>query len=285
MTVAEPLSQPVAFASGKTHRDENFPVASLLLRPEYRAPVMAFYRFARAADDIADHPSGAPADKLALLGAMRAGLAGNPRGAREGLALRSAMAERRIDPCHAHQLLDAFERDVTVNRYADWDMLIDYCGVSAMPVGRYVLDVHGEDRRTWPASDSLCAALQIINHLQDCGKDFRELDRVYLPADALAAQGASVRELGADRASPALRATIAALALRTRGLLDQSAGFASMIRDRRLASEVAAIHALAVSLNARLERRDPLSQHVHHRKAEAALIAARAALPVFLRTR
>ncbi|MEO6092010.1 MAG: squalene synthase HpnC [Novosphingobium sp.] len=282
---AAPLAQPGALASGKTHRDENFPVASLLLRPEYRAPVMAFYRFARAADDIADHPSAAPAERLALLGQIRAGLAGSPSGAREALALRTIMAERRLDPCHAQQLLDAFERDVSVNRYADWDMLIDYCRVSAMPVGRYVLDVHAEDRRTWPASDALCAALQIVNHLQDCGKDFRALNRVYLPADTLAAHGATVQELEGDRASPGLRAAIVALAGRTRELLDRSTGFAAMIRDRRLAAEVAAIHALAVSLVGRLERFDPLSQRVHHGKAEAALVAARAALPVLMRRR
>ena len=32
-------------ASGKGHRDENFPVASKLIRPAARAPIMAYYRF------------------------------------------------------------------------------------------------------------------------------------------------------------------------------------------------------------------------------------------------
>jgi squalene synthase HpnC len=270
-------------ASGKGHRDENFPVASFLLSAAHRAPIMAFYRFARAADDIADHETASPGEKLALLGRMRAGLAGDASGTPEALALREVMAERDLDPVHAGDLLTAFERDVTINRYKDWEALIDYCRFSAMPVGRYVLDVHGESRETWPANDALCAALQVINHLQDCAKDYRTIDRVYIPADALAEHGAHVEDLSADRATPALRATITELAHRTRGLLDQSRPFAATIRDRKLAAEVAVIQRLAESLTARLEQRDPLSERVHHGKAEAAFIAARAALPVLLR--
>jgi len=175
-------------ASGKGHKDENFPVASMLLKPEHRAPIMAFYRFARSADDVSDHPTAAAQEKLTRLAHIRNGLEGE--GAAEAMVLGKVMRERGLDPVHAHELLDAFVQDVTVNRYADWDALIGYCRLSAMPVGRFVLDVHGEDRAVWPLSDALCAALQIINHLQDCAKDYRELDRVYLTADALAATGA-----------------------------------------------------------------------------------------------
>jgi squalene synthase HpnC len=264
-------------ASGKGHSDENFPVASVLLRPEHRAPVMAFYRFARAADDVADSETATAAEKLALLARLRAGLDGD--GAAEAMALRSAMAARGIDPVHAHELLDAFVRDVTVTRYADWDDLMSYCRLSAMPVGRYVLDVHGEDRATWEASDALCAALQIINHLQDCGKDRRLLDRVYVPLDT----GLNLADLDAPRATPELRVILARLARRTRGLLDRSAGFSAMIRDRRLAAEVAVIQRLAVSLCDRLETRDPLSERVHHGKVEAFWLAATAAIPTLLR--
>jgi squalene synthase HpnC len=271
------MDAATVLTSGKGHRDENFPVASFLLKPEHRAPVMAFYRFARAADDISDHEDLSSAAKLELLGGMRAGLDGKTSGATEALALCAAMAERGLDPVHAHDLLDAFERDVTVTRYEDWDGLIGYCRLSAMPVGRYVLDVHGEDRACWPASDALCAALQVINHLQDCGKDYRTLDRVYLPAETFAETGAGIGDLAADRASPALRAAIVSLVGKTRHLLDRSAGFAATIADRRLAAEVAIIQRLAISLCGRLEIRDPLSERVHHRPWEAAMLAAGAA--------
>src|SRR6202167_6255635 len=94
-----------------------------------------------------------------------------------------------IPPRHALDVLTAFRMDVTKLRYEDWDEVIHYCRYSAMPVGRFMLDVHGESPSTWPASDALCAGLQINNHLQDCGKDYRDLNRVYLPRDALAAAG------------------------------------------------------------------------------------------------
>ena len=257
--------------SGKSHRDENFPVASLLMKPANRAPIMAFYRFARAADDIADHPDAAPQNKLQRLAAMRAGLSGE--GAAEAMTLARIAHQRSLDLVHAEELLDAFERDVSVTRYADWDQLMGYCRLSAMPVGRFVLDVCGEDRSVWPLSDALCAALQVINHLQDVGKDYRDIDRVYLPADMLSAAGVRVEDLGASRASAALRGVIAALAERTRGLLWESAPFAASIRDTRLAAEVAIIQRLADDLTDTLTRRDPLSEPVHHGKGRMAWLA------------
>ena len=159
--------------------------------------------------------------------------------------------------------MTAFRMDVTKLRYRDWDDLMNYCTYSAMPVGRFVLDVHGEDRSTWPANDALCAALQIINHLQDCKKDFRDLNRVYVPLDALAAAGAAVEDLGKDAASPALRQCLRELAARTGKPLDQSAPFSAHISDFRLALEVAVIQALARRLVAMLDARDPLSERVH----------------------
>lgn len=263
-------------ASGKGHRDENFPVASVLLKPRHRAPVMAFYRFARAADDVSDHPTADAHEKLSRLAELRRGLDGE--GAEEAMALARVMGERGLDSVHAHELLDAFVQDVTVNRYADWDQLIGYCRLSAMPVGRFVLDVHGEDRAVWPLSDALCAALQVINHLQDCAKDYAELDRVYLTAEALAASGASIGDLAHERATPELLEAIRSMARRTSDLLRESTPFAAHIRDRRLAAEVAIIQRLAEDLVERLMRRDPLSERVHHGKAEAALLATRAVL-------
>lgn len=258
-------------SSGKGHSDENFPVASFLIRPELRAPILDFYRFARAADDIADHESASEDTKLAQLSRMRAGLDGD--GAAEAMALGAVQRERGIDPTHAHDLLNAFVQDVTKRRYADWDDLIAYCRLSAMPVGRFVLDVHGEDRGTWPANDALCAALQVINHLQDCKKDYLALDRVYIPEPMLAQAGLTVEALRAERAAPALRAVIDRLALQTRVLLRQSAPFARLIKDARLAAEVAIIQRLAEDLTEGLIRRDPLSERVHHSKGRAARLA------------
>ena len=174
-------------------------------------------------------------------------------------------------------LLVAFRQDATQNRYPTWDSLMDYCRYSAAPVGRFMLDVHGEDRSRWPASDALCAALQIINHLQDCGKDYRELDRVYLPLDTLDAHGAEVGSLGGTRSTDALLATTYDLALRTAPLLQQSKRFAGEVRDTRLAMEIGVIQSLAEDLNRRLQIRDPLADRVHHRPAAALALAVKGA--------
>ena len=149
--------------SGKSHRDENFPVASWLMSARHRAPILAFYRFVRGADDVADHATLSADRKLALLDGLGDALCG--RAPPDPLAepLRLALRERGLGPQHALDLLDAFRLDVRKNRYADWGELIDYCRLSAMPVGRFVLDVHGEDKALWPASDSVCAALQVLS--------------------------------------------------------------------------------------------------------------------------
>jgi len=266
------MSKANALQSGKGHNDENFPVASFLIAPRYRPPILAFYRFVRFADDIADHATASPADKLRLLEELRATLVGESEASSEGVALRRSIEEHGLDPQHALDLLEAFRRDVTKLRYRDWDDLIDYCRYSAMPVGRFVLDVHGESRDTWPANDALCAALQIINHLQDCAKDYRDLDRVYVPEDALAAENLSVTALSDKAASTPLKRVLAGLAARNAGLLAQSHPFAGQIQDSRLALEVDLIQTLAEDLNAMLKNRDPLSENVHHSKMDVAAL-------------
>jgi squalene synthase HpnC len=261
---------PVEARSGKGHRDENFPVASRLIHPRHRGPILAFYEFVRTADDIADHATLAPQDKLALLDRLEAALLGRNSDDSVAVALRAQLVARHLSPRHAQDLLTAFRMDVTKLRYRDWDDLIGYCTYSAMPVGRFVLDVHGESRTTWPANDALCAALQIINHLQDCGKDYRDLDRVYIPLDSLRDTGATVAELGEQRASAGLLDCIHKLAHRTGDLLRHSRPFTAGIEDSRLALEVAVIQTFAERLVTLLKHRDPLSQRVHLGKAGVA---------------
>jgi squalene synthase HpnC len=278
------MSQAALLQSGKGHHDENFPVASFLIARQARAPILAFYRFARFADDIADHATAFPSDKLRLLEEMRQTLLGKSDASPEALALRRVLMERGLDDQHPLDLLEAFRRDVTKLRYRDWDELMEYCRYSAMPVGRFVLDVHGESRDTWPANDALCAALQIINHLQDCAQDYRNLDRVYIPLDTLAENSLDVTALGEAKAGPALKAVIAGLAAQNGVLLGRSRVFASLIKNGRLAMEVDLIQTLAEDLNALLKSRDPLSENVHHSKARVAgLFVGR--LPFFLLSR
>jgi squalene synthase HpnC len=261
------------FRSGKGARDENFPVASWLIRKRHRPVILAFYEFVRTADDIADHPKLGGAEKLVRLDRLETSLLGHGDEP-VGLALFAMLNSRGLTARHAQDLLNAFRQDVTKHRYANWDELIDYCSRSAMPVGRFVLDLHGEARNTWPASDALCAALQIINHLQDCKADYRKLDRVYIPLDALAAQGIGVEALADDRAGPALKDCLRALAVRADCLLQESEGLPASVSDKRLALEVSIIQSLASRLLAILQQRDPLSERVHLTKSETLAVAA-----------
>jgi squalene synthase HpnC len=269
--------------SGKSAGDENFPVASRLVAAQHRPAIMAFYEFARTADDIADHETLPPAGKLARLEALRATLVGETDAEPVAVALRQVLAERGLPATHALDLLVAFRQDAETARHPTWDSLMSYCRYSAAPVGRMVLAIHGEPAATWPASDALCAALQVINHLQDCGEDYRRLNRVYLPLADLKHAGVPVEALAAPRASPALRAVIVALAQRTAELLRRSRPLADQVRDRRLRLEIAVIQQLAEDLTRRLIARDPLSERVHHHKLElvglAGLALVRAAWP------
>ena len=261
--------------SGKSHRDENFPVASWIVAPRHRDAIMGFYRFVRAADDVADHPSLAAREKHRLLDRLEAALTGRGDAEPEAEPLRRALLARDMAPTHALDMLVAFRQDVETARYDDWSAVMAYCAHSAMPVGRFVLDVHGEDRALWPGNDALCAALQMINHLQDCGKDFRMLDRVYLPERTLGRHGAAIADLGGEVATPALRQALVELAGRTAELLRDSAGFASGIRDWRLGLEVAAIQRLAEALTRRLLALDPLRAPVRLSKPRMLAVAAR----------
>ncbi len=262
---------PVWDPGEKTHRDENFPVASGLVSKKHRAVILAFYNFARAADDIADDPALSKYDKISRLDAFEDTLLGRNDDIAVAVPLRAAIAERGLSPRHAQDLLVAFRMDASKNRYADWNDLLGYCSYSANPVGRFVLDVHGESRSTWPANDALCSALQINNHLQDCGADYRRLNRVYIPLDVLAAKGAPVEALAASKASPELLACIHELARNTKELLGQ-ADLSRQIDDLRLSLEVAAIERLAHKIAGMLTERDPLSERVHLNKRAFSLI-------------
>jgi len=249
--------------ASKTEHGENFPVASFLIAPRLRKPILSFYRFARAADDIADHPRLSEQEKFAGLEALEDTLLGKSNNAKAVLPLRQVLAERNLAATHPLDLLTAFRMDVTKRRYANWDELMHYCRYSAMPVGRFVLDVHGEDRATWAYSDPLCSALQVINHVQDCTKDYCNLDRVYLPLDILTAHRTNVAALLDPGASPALLASLRAIVEKTAGLMPEASKLPLAVRDARIGLETGAIVSLAYKLIAILMVRDPLSERVH----------------------
>jgi hydroxysqualene synthase len=251
--------------SGKGARDENFPVGSWLLPAALRPHVQAFYAFVRAADDIADNPNLAPADKIARLQQFACALTGSDREAAalpKAVALRASLAATGVSAQHALDLLAAFIQDATKLRYRDWPDLLGYCALSASPVGRQLLDLHGEQTALYAFSDPLCDALQVLNHLQDCQSDYQSLDRVYLPLDRFAAAGIGVEELARPSASPALRRVLDDTLAGVDRLLLAAEDLPRALASRRLAAESAVILAIARRLAARLRRRDPLAERV-----------------------
>jgi len=168
---------------------ENFPVASLLLPARLRRPVELIYRFARSADDCADEGDLPDAQRLALLAAYHAELRRIERNEppQQPLfhELAPAIRMHQLPLQLLHDLLSAFEQDVTKKRYADFDEVMDYCRRSANPVGRLLLHLFGQtDAQSCAQSDWICSALQLINFLQDVELDYAK-GRIYLPQDEM----------------------------------------------------------------------------------------------------
>ena len=250
--------------SGKGAGDENFPVGSVLIARRLRPHVATFYAFARAIDDIADNPDLDPQEKCRRLDAFAAavrGEAGAPM-IPKAEAMRASLAETGVPVRHCLDLISAFKQDAVKNRYESWAELIDYCDRSAAPVGRYLLDLHGESRDLWPANDALCNSLQVINHLQDCADDYRRLDRVYLPQQWMREAGARVEMLAEPRAPTPLAAVIRRCAAGAAELNRVAEALPPGLRSWRLGAESAVILRIAKRLTAELARRDPLAERV-----------------------
>lgn len=261
---ARPHMSDVETPSGKGAADENFPVGSFLLPKKLRPHVAKFYAFARAIDDIADNPDLTADDKINRLDACGQALT---QGSDDPALITStclyhSLRESNVTPQHGLDLIDAFKQDAVKSRYKDWDELIDYCRRSAAPVGRYLLDLHGEDKALYPASDALCHALQVINHIQDACDDRRDMDRVYVPTDWLAEENIDVRALDGQETSPELRRVFNKMLIGTQELLDVSRRLAPSMQSRHLSSETRIIQKLAEVLVKKLSEQDPIATRV-----------------------
>lgn len=259
--------------SGKDQEDENFPVASILLSKRYRKPVKTFYDFARAADDVADNPKLSGDEKVSRLNVFEAVLTAALDAPELGKAsrLRVSLQQSGVTDKHARDLLTAFRTDAHKARYASWQELLDYCEVSANPVGRFLLDLHGEDKRGYAHSDALCTVLQVLNHLQDCGDDKRNMDRVYIPADWMCEFGTSDLVLDAVQSDAGFRAVLDRMLDRCDELIDSAALLPARLANTRFAINSATIICLARRLSRRLRHGDPLAAHVALTKSDFVL--------------
>lgn len=271
--------------SGKGASDENFPVGSFLIERRLRPHVAAYYAFARAIDDIADNSALAAGEKIARLKAFDAVLRGEAApapGFEKAEALRRSMAETGVPTEHGSDLVAAFVQDSVKLRYKTWAELLGYCALSANPVGRYLLDLHGENRAGRRYSDALCTVLQIVNHLQDCGDDRRALDRVYVIGDWLEEEGASIADLDRAAMTPGLRRVVDRMLDGCDALMADARRLPAALKSRRLAMESAVIVNLAARLIERLRKGDPLARRVALTKADFAIAGVKGSLGGFL---
>jgi squalene synthase HpnC len=278
------MSGSLETPSGKGAGDENFPVGSWLIRPDLRRHVHAFYAYARAADDIADNPDLAPDDKVRRLARMGDIIEGRVPAAeavilsKSTLRMRHSLEETGVTSTHCLDLLKAFTQDALKQRYVDWNDLLDYCFLSAAPVGRQLLDLHGEGEVCRRGTDALCNALQVVNHVQDCAVDYKRLDRVYMPSGLMDAEGTGIADLGKPALSAGMRRVLDRVLAETDGLLSASADLVDQVDDPRIALECHVINTLARRLVRRLKREDPIATRVELAKPVAGSLAIAAIL-------
>ena len=255
----------IEIPSGKDKAYENFPVGSLFIPPRLRPHVNTFYNFARAIDDIADSNSIEAVEKIERLTGFENAILGKDTaspGFSKAHSMRQSLQETGVTNQHCIELIKAFKQDASKLRYENWDELIDYCQMSAAPVGRYLLDLHGESNKKYQASDALCNALQILNHLQDCKDDYITLNRVYLPLDWMKNNGLEVECLDASKSKPELKSLIHAVLDSTIELINLAQNLPIALANKRLAMEAGAILNVASRLEKKLRRKDPLAEAV-----------------------
>jgi squalene synthase HpnC len=242
---------------------ENFPVALRALPRHVRDDLRRAYGFARFVDDVGDEAAG---DRLALLDEIERDVRALEGGTPTLAPVRDLLPLLRQHGLALQPLLDLIEanrRDQRVTRYPTFDDLLEYCRLSAAPVGRIVLAIaHVDDPQAIQRSDQVCAALQVVEHCQDVGEDAAR-GRVYLPAADLQEARVGEADLLATTTSPQLRRVIACQVARSERMLAEGNALVRQLRGwARLAvlGYVAGGRATAAALRA--SRYDVLAQHI-----------------------
>jgi len=269
------MTEAAPGSANRDHDTENFPTASLILARPVRGKVMAFYRFVRMADDIADSAELDPYEKLRRLDAMGAALA-DPA---TGFGQAARMHALGVGTAEATLMLEAFRQDALKARYNDWAELEQYCARSADPVGRMLLRVHGvASAAGHAASDGLCTALQLLNHLQDLVDDRQKIGRVYMPQSWMALAGGE--EAFFAPGNPRRREILDAALDRVEEQLDRAQNLPRLVAaSRRLALQSAVTIALARRLLEKLRAADPVLGRVALGRADFARALVAAPLP------
>lgn len=250
----------------KQQKDENFPVAGLLIKSSLRPLVNAYYRAARYCDDIADAPDLSARQKLAKLSEAEDIFLGYQKDVPDELlflsGLRRIFCDELLDTSLFTDLLTAFRQDSRGHTYETWEQLLEYCRYSAAPVGRFMLAVHDENLSTYMPSGVLCTVLQIANHIQDIKYDLLVQNRIYLPAELLQKYQVSTDDLRQDKSSPELKKLIAEIISRLQKMLKDAALLPAITRSLRLRMQICVILSLTNIMLKKLNKKDVLQKNV-----------------------
>ena len=256
--------------SGKNYKDENFPVSSFLIDKKLQKIIRAFYFYARTADDVADNSSIKTKEKLRILNFIDICLKNRKRSEISVINnLITHFDDYKFSKKYSRNLLIAFKLDATKKRYKSWSELMHYCKFSANPVGRFVINVTYSikkkkisQRKILRASDSLCTALQIINHIQDCKEDFRNLDRVYVPENLFKKYKLNVNVLKKKSSCPNFERMKIEIISKVENLLKEIKQSLQLIEIWKLKKETLIILNIAKRLCFLLKINDPLKKKI-----------------------
>lgn len=224
-------------ASIARHHYENFPVASRLVPARIRPAITVIYAFARTADDFADEGELDREQRLARLdhyGQQLQQLA-QDRPAEDPIfiALQDVIHRHRLPTAPFERLLQAFRQDVDKTRYANFGEVMDYCRLSANPVGELLLHLNDAASETnLGYSNAVCTALQLINFLQDLHQDYTENDRIYLPQDELQRYGVTETHIAHRTTDFGMQMLMRQQIERARKLLESGAPLGLILKGR-----------------------------------------------------
>ena len=256
----------------KTPKDENFPVASCLFTKHNQKIVMVYYHFARYSDDIADNPLLSSTEKKEKLALIEKSLYGqkidNPEITALTQPLFKIFQKENLSLSLAGDLLTAFRADAENFHYETWGQLIAYCQNSAAPVGRFLLALHNENPSTYLPASALCAALQILNHVQDVKYDAKILKRVYIPDELLSQFKVKPLALRRNKSSKALKKLVNEMLSRIEALLKDAEVLTQIVVSRRLKIEICIILSLTTLLIKKIRKGDVLAQEIRLSKTD-----------------
>jgi len=273
----------------KTHKQENFPVASFISKKEHRDYILKYYKFARYADDIADSKNLSKEEKLKTLEVLSEIIKGTQLKEHKqfiyAYELKDVLDKLELNPRYASDLLIAFIQDAKDFEYETWGQLINYCRYSAAPVGRFLLSLNKQPIATHFVSDSLSIALQLINHLQDVKKDLLEINRFYIPNEYLIEFNLSKKDFLKEKSSNNVILLKNKILDNIDGLIYDATKLSRMVNSYRLKLEIIFIINLSKKLTKKLRNSDILKNTVKLGKIDCANIFIKSVLQSLLTRR